>query len=96
MTYGNFLAELSNAGLSVRAFADLMGMNPNSVSNYAKTGEVPCHLAFIASLLAEMNLHGIAFQPVVERVNANRKKPRGKGKLGKFGGDKQERFELQV
>lgn len=96
MTYDEFLAELGKAGLSVRAFADLIGMNPNSVSNYASTAEVPRHLAFIAVLLAEMKLHGLNFQPAIERVSANRKKPRGRGRPGRFGGDKQEQLELEA
>ncbi|WP_232291435.1 XRE family transcriptional regulator [Polaromonas sp. JS666] len=95
MTYDEFLAELGKAGLSVRAFADLIGMNPNSVSNYASGGEVPRHLAVIAVLLAEMNVRGIAFQPAIGRVSANRKKPRGRGRRGRFGGDKQEQLELE-
>lgn len=96
MTYDDFLAELGKAGLSVRAFADLIGMNPNSVSNYASTGDVPRHLAVIAALLAEINVHGIDFRPAVERVGANRKKPRGRAKPGRFGGDKQEQLELET
>ena len=94
MTYEDFLAELGKAGLSVRAFAELIGMNPNSVSNYASSGEVPRHLAVIAALLAEMNVRGFEFQSAVERVSANRKKPRGRGKPGRFGGDKQEQLEF--
>lgn len=94
MTYDDFLAELGKAGLSVRAFADLIAMNPNSVSNYASTGGVPRHLACIAVLLAEMNIHGVDFQSAIGRVSANRKRPRGGGKPGRFGGDKQEQLEL--
>lgn len=94
MTYDEFLSELGKAGLSVRGFADVIGMNPNSVSNYASIGEVPRHLALIAVLLAEMNVRGIDSQPAVERVSAIRKKPRGRGKPGRFGGDKQEQLEL--
>ena len=94
MTYDEFLAELGKAGLSVRAFADVIGMNPNSVSNYAKAGEVPRHLALIAVLLAEMNVQGVDSQPAIERVSTNRKKPRGRGRPGRFGGDKQEQLEL--
>lgn len=96
MTYDDFLAELGKAGLSVRAFAELVGMNPNSVSNYASTGEVPRHLAFIAVLLAEINVHGLDFQPAIERVSANRKRPRGRGRPGRFGGDKQDQLELEA
>lgn len=94
MTYDEFLIELGKAGLTVRAFADLIGMNRNSVSNYASGGEVPRHLAVIAVLLGEMKLQGVDFQAAIERVSATRKKPRGRGQPGRFGGDKQELLEL--
>lgn len=95
MIYVDFVAELGKAGLSVRAFAELLSMNPNSISNYASTGEVPSHLAFIAVLLAELNVHSIDYQHAIERVSPNRKKSRGRGKLGRFGGDKQQRLVLE-
>jgi len=95
MTYDELLSELGKAGLSVRAFANLISMNPNSVSNYASSCEVPRHLAVIAVLLAEMNVQGIAFRPVIARVATMRKKPRGRGRPGRFGGDKQEQLELE-
>jgi hypothetical protein len=94
MTYEDFLAELGKAGLSVRAFANLISMKPNSVSNYASAGEVPRHLAIIAVLLAEMNVKGVDFPPVVERLGSTRKKPRGRSRPGHFGGDKQEPLEF--
>jgi lambda repressor-like predicted transcriptional regulator len=94
MRYRDFLTELRKAGLSVRAFAKLIGMNPNSVSNYASIGEVPKHLSVIAALLAEMSIQGIAFRPAVERVNSNPQRPRGRGRPGRFGGDKQEQFSF--
>ena len=50
MPYEDFLEELRKARLSVREFAELIGMNPNSISNYARTGELPAHLALIAVL----------------------------------------------
>ncbi len=94
MTYEQFLAELGKAGLSVRAFADLIGMNRNSVSNYASREEVPRHLALIAVLIGEMNVRGIPYQDVVSRVGMTLKKPRGGAKPGRFGGDRQEELEL--
>jgi hypothetical protein len=95
MSYEKFIGELGKAGLSVRAFADLIGMNRNSVSNYAGREEVPRHLALIATLLAEMNIRGIGFQDVVARVGGTPKRPRGKARPGRFGGDKQEQLELE-
>jgi len=94
MTYADFLTELGRAGLTVRAFADLVGMNRNSVSNYAKAGVVPSHLAVIAALIAEMNACGIAYHPVIERIEMTPKKHRGTAKPGRFGGERQGRLEL--
>jgi lambda repressor-like predicted transcriptional regulator len=96
MTYDEFLAELGKAGLSVRAFADLVGMNRNSVSNYSSRSEIPRHLAIIAVLLAEMKAQGIAFQAAIERISSVRKKPRGAGKPGRFKGDRQVKLELEL
>lgn len=59
MRYDTFLAELGKAELSVRALAQLIGMNPNSVSNYASNGDIPRHPAVIVVLLAELNIQGV-------------------------------------
>lgn len=94
MTYEEFITELNKAGLTVRRFAELMSMQPNSVSNNKKKGDVPVHLAVIASLLAEMASRDIDYAPVFERIEPSRKKPRGAAKAGKFGGDPQGVLEL--
>ena len=95
MNYERFLAELGKAGLTVRGFAELIGMNRNSVSNCASRGEVPRHLALVAVLIAEMNVRGIAYQDAVSRVEVTIKKPRGRAKPGRFGGDKQEELDFR-
>lgn len=94
MNYDDFIAELSKAGLSIRRFADLMNMQPNSISNNKKQGEVPDHLAIIASLLAEMSSHDIDFDPVFARLEPGKKRPRGASKPGKFAGNPQGVLEL--
>ncbi|GKS88717.1 XRE family transcriptional regulator [Acidovorax sp. SUPP2539] len=94
MTYDDFLAELALAGLTVRAFAELIGMNKNSVSNYARVSRVPTHLAVIAKLLSELKGRGIGFEEVLAKIDRTPKKPRGGAKPGRFGGDKQEQLEL--
>jgi hypothetical protein len=94
VTYDNFITELNKAGLTVRRFAELMSMQPNSVSNNKKKGDVPVHLAVIASLLAEMVSREIDYAPIFERVEPGRKKPRGGAKAGKFAGDPQGVLEL--
>ena len=94
MTYNEFLGELGKARLTIREFAQLLAMQPNSVSNNAMRGKVPSHLAVIVSLLAEMQLQGVAYKPVFARLNIQKKKPRGGASSGKFGGDRQRQLEL--
>lgn len=89
MTYADFLTELSRAGLGVRTFAELVGMNPNSVSNYARSNEVPAHLALIAVLLAELSVQGFDYRRAVAKVGLTPKRPRGRAGPGQFGGDPQ-------
>lgn len=87
MTYTEFQRHLGKAGLTVKAFAELIKMNCVSLSNCARRGEVPSHLAVIAALMGEMADRGIDYREVVSRVDIARKKPRGAGKDGRFGGD---------
>ncbi len=93
MSYDEFLVELGKAGLNVSGFAKLIEMRPNSVSNYAGC-EIPTHLAIIAALLSEMQIHGVPYTNVFSRLELTKKKPRGGSKHGKFGGDKQGQLEL--
>ncbi len=93
MTYDEFQRQIAKAGLSNRGFADLIQMNPNSLTNYAG-GEVPTHLAVISALLGEMADRKIDFTTVLSRLQIKRKKPRGAASRGKFGGDKQRQFDL--
>ena len=88
MPYADFVQELSKVGLSVRAFAKLIGMNPNSISNYARSGELPTHLALIAVLVVGVSEIGGDYRKIMSRVQVVRKKPRGSGRRGRFGGDR--------
>lgn len=94
VTYTEFQLELRRASLSVCAFANLVGMNRNSVSNYAGAGEVPQHLAVIAVLLAELNVSGVNYEPALARAGKAFKKPRGRSRPGRFGGNRQEDLVL--
>ncbi len=86
VTYKEFLRKLGKAGLSIRSFAELIRMNRNSVSNYARSGKVPTHLAVIAALLSEMAERGVDFTPVLADLDLGSKKPRGGGQRNRFGG----------
>ncbi|MGZ4957633.1 MAG: hypothetical protein ACXV7J_00135 [Methylomonas sp.] len=89
MTYEEFQRHIGKAGLTIREFAELIKMNRISLSNYGKKGEVPSHLAVIAVLLGEMSDRQINYREALSQIDIAPKKPRGAGKAGKFGGDKQ-------
>lgn len=89
MTYDEFHRHIGKAGLTLKEFAKLNRMNRVSLSNLAKKGEVPSHLAVIAALLGEMKDKGMDFREVLSRIDITPKKARGAGKGGRFGGDKQ-------
>ena len=94
MQYSDFLAELKKAGLSVAAFAKLIGMNPNSVSNYSKAGTVPDHLAMIAVLIRGIYTLGGDYRAIMSTVPRTPKKPRGSAQKGRFGADRQIRLDI--
>jgi len=87
MTYEEFRRQLGKSGLTAKEFAELVKLNSNSITNYAKSGEVPSHLAVIAALLGEMAERKIDFRDVLSRIEIEPNKPRGAG-IGKFGGSK--------
>jgi len=89
MNYDEFQRQLGKAGLTIREFAALIKMNSNSVTNYAKSADVPSHLAVIAVLLGEMAENKIDFRSVLSKIDIEPKKPRGRG-TGRFGLIKQE------
>lgn len=89
MTYDEFQRQIGKAGLNIRQFAELVKMNRISLSNNKKKGDVPSHLAVIATLLGEMAERQIDFREVLSKIDIVPKKPRGAGMQGKFGGDKQ-------
>lgn len=94
MSYSDFLAELQRVGLSVRAFAELIGMNPNSLSNYASHGEVPAHIALIAVLVVGLAEKGGDYRQIMSKVVLAPKKPRGSAKRGRFGGNPQQAMDF--
>jgi hypothetical protein len=89
MTYAEFQRHVGKAGLTIKSFAELIRMNRISLSNYAKQGDVPSHLAVIATLLGEMAERGIDYKAALSRIEIAPKKPRGGAAPGRFGGSKQ-------
>lgn len=89
MTYEEFLRQLGKAGLTVKEFAQLVRMNRVSISNNAKKGQVPSHLAVIACLMGEMAERRIDYREALSRIEIEPKKARGAAARGRFGGDRQ-------
>lgn len=95
MTYEEFSRQLGKAGLTVREFAELIKMHPNSITNCRKKGDVPSHLAVTVALMGELAERHVNFRDVLLKIEITSKKPRGAGK-GKFGGNKQNDLDLFI
>ncbi|MDB5870692.1 MAG: family transcriptional regulator [Ramlibacter sp.] len=78
MTYDAFVLELAGAGISGREFARLIKLNPNTVANYKKRGDVPSNLAVIAALARLLAEHNIDFRPRLEALDIKPNASRGK------------------
>jgi len=62
------------AGLTVKGFAEIIKQTPNSITNHAKSGEVPSHLAIIATLMGEMAENGQDFKATLSRIQCSSSK----------------------
>ena len=70
MPYTEFQRLIGKAGLSIKEFAELFGINANSITNSSNQGVVPTHIAVIVALISTMNVEGLDFYPVFEKVKS--------------------------
>lgn len=70
MPYTEFQRLIGKAGLSIKEFAELLDMKPNSITNYSKQGVVPTHIAVIVALISTMKDEGSDFYPIFEKVKS--------------------------
>lgn len=89
MEYDEFKRRLGKAGVTVREFAELVKLRPNSITNYARQGEVPSHLAVIVTLMGELAENRMDFREALSRISIEPNKPRGGAARGRFGGTRQ-------
>lgn len=68
MNYSELQIELINSGLSIKDFASLIGMHPNSVTNYKSKGVLPLNMSIILALIVELKRNGIDPEPIIEGV----------------------------
>lgn len=80
MDYAAFQQVVSDAGLSLRQFAHLLKLNPNSITNCKRRNAVPAHLVVIALLVRELASHDIDYQSVIDRAGITPNAPRGTGR----------------
>ena len=70
MPYTEFQRLIGKAGLSIKEFAALLDMKPNSITNYSKQGVVPTHIAVIVALISTMKDEGLGFYPIFEKIKS--------------------------
>ena len=70
MPYTEFQRLIGKAGLSIKEFAELLGMTPNSITNYSTQGVVPTHIAVIVALISTMKDEGLDFYPIFEKIKS--------------------------
>lgn len=90
MKYDEFRRQLGKAGITARAFADLLGLHRNSITNYSTQGVVPDHLAIIVTLMGELAEHKLDFHDAIHRLAIEPNRPRGTTASGRFGGSRQD------
>ena len=70
MPYTEFQRLIGKAGLSIKEFAALLDMKPNSITNYSKQGVVPTHIAVIVALISTMKDEGLDFYTFFEKIKS--------------------------
>lgn len=68
MTYTDLQIELLEIGLSIKDLANLLGMNPNSITNYKRTKVIPLNLAITISLISYLKKTGITPEDIINEI----------------------------
>lgn len=89
MKYKIFRNHLGRAGLTNKEFAELVGLNSKSITNYAKSDHVPDHWAIVAMLMGELSGNDLEFHHLLRKMDIEPNKVRGAAAKGRWGGSKQ-------
>lgn len=68
MTYAELQMMLLEMDLSIKDLAMLLGMNPNSITNYKSTGMIPLHLAITVALISHSKKAGLSPEDIINEV----------------------------
>lgn len=71
MTYEEFQTELLEMGLTIKELASLIGMNPNSITNYKCKEVIPLNLAITVSLISSLKSNGLDPVSTINEVKRN-------------------------
>ena len=96
MNYKIFRSHLGRAGLTNKDFAELVGLNSKSITNYAKSDDVPVHWAIVALLMGELAGNAVEFKHLLQKLNIEPNKVRGAAAKGRWGGSKQVDLNLDM
>ena len=78
MNYDELIRNIGKAGLSIKEFAILLKVNPNSITNLKKKESVPKKLGIIAVLLGEIVDKGLDYKHLFEKLELEEQKARRK------------------
>ncbi|EJO33786.1 hypothetical protein ACINWCA157_B0042 (plasmid) [Acinetobacter radioresistens WC-A-157] len=68
MTYQEFQIELIKINLTIKELATLIGMNPNSITNYKSKEIMPLNLAIIVSLISSLKNNGLDPELIINEI----------------------------
>jgi len=71
MTYTDLQIELLEIGLSIKDLANLLGMNPNSITNYKRTKVIPLNLAITISLISYLKKQALPQKILLMKLRKN-------------------------
>ncbi len=65
MNYKELKRHIGKAGISTKEFAELIKLQPSSITNYSQKEEVPRCMAIVAALMGEMADNHLDFKKTV-------------------------------
>lgn len=68
MTYKEFQITLIELNLNIKDFALILGMNPNSITNYKLKGFIPLQLAILVNLMQELHKNNLDYLDIIEKT----------------------------
>lgn len=78
MNYEELKRNIRKAGLDIKDFAELIKVNPNSITNLKSKEKMPKNIAVIAVLLGEMVDKGLEYKHLFEKLDLEEQKARRK------------------